>query len=694
MRIGIDVGGTFTDIVLIDDATGKISYTKVLTTHHNLAEGVITGIDKMLDMVGASFERVDYLVHGTTIGTNALIERKGARTGLITTEGMRDILEIGRIERPAAGLYDIFVDTPLPLVPRYLRREVRERVGADGSVVVPLDEETACQAVGFLREQAVESVAICFIFGFRNPAHERRVREICQEMFPEATVSISSEIAPEFREFERTSTTVISAYLQPVLDRYIDNLEGQLKKRYGRVDLRLMQASGGSMTIADARGRAVNIVNSGPAGGALAAAYVGKLTGDQQIIGVDMGGTSFDIGLIIDGKPRVAPESQFEGFPVKMPILDVHAIGAGGGSLAWIDQGGALNVGPESAGSAPGPACYGLGSVGDLRPTVTDLRPTVTDANLVLGRLNADYFLGGAMKLYPELAEKAIREHVAEPLGISLEEAASGIIRVVNANMVRGISVSSTERGYDVREFALLPFGGAGPLHAVELAEDLGMNRVVIPMYPSTLSAVGLLVANTRHDYVTTLAKSQEGMVPDEVFGAFKELEARGRARLKAQNVPDDLIEIQWSADIRYAGQSYELNTPVPRKETLTQADIDEVIDRFHQLHYRIYAYGSAEETVEFINLRVGAIGQVPPMTFVRRPKVGSDPGAARKNSRLVYYPAYGFIDTTVYERDLLQPGNVIHGPCLVEEIASTTVLTPGARGMVDEYGNIIVEVE
>jgi N-methylhydantoinase A len=634
--------------------------------------------------VDTSFDQVDYLVHGTTLGTNALIERKGARTGLITTEGMRDILDIGRIERPDAGLYDIFVDTPQPLVPRYLRREVRERVGADGSVVIPLDEGTAREAVRFLKEQAVESIAICFLFSFRNPAHEQRVREICQEMFPQATVSISSGIAPEFREFERTSTTVISAYLQPVLDRYLDNLEGQLKERYGRVDLRIMQASGGSMTTDDARGRAVNIVNSGPAGGALAAAYVGKLTGDQQIIGVDMGGTSFDIGLIDRGEPRVAPESQFEGFPVKMPILDVHAIGAGGGSLAWIDQGGALNVGPESAGSEPGPACYGLGGE----------RPTVTDANLVLGRLNADYFLGGEMKLYSELAEKAIQERVANPLGVSLEEAASGIIRVVNANMVRGISVSSTERGFDVREFALLPFGGAGPLHAVELAEELGMSRVVIPMYPSTLSAVGLLVANTRHDYVTTMAKSQADLVPEEVLAAFKDLEAQGRAQLKSQNVPDDLVEIQWSADIRYAGQSYELNTPVTRKEALTQADMDEVIDRFHQLHYRIYAYGSAEETVEFINLRVGAIGKVPEVSFTQREKAGRDPSAASKGTRPVYYPAHGFMDTPVYERDLLQPGNVIGGPCLVEEIASTSVLTPGAKGTVDEYGNIIVKLE
>ncbi len=684
MRIGIDVGGTFTDIVLIDDATGKIHYTKVLTTHHNLAEGVIGGIDKMLGMIAASFDEVDYLVHGTTIGTNALIERKGARTGLITTEGFRDVLEIARIERPDEGLYDIFVDTPAPLVPRYLRREVRERVGAKGEVVVPLDEDSAREAVAFLKEQAVESVAICFVFGFRNPAHEQRVKDICREMFPQATVCISSDVAPEFREFERTSTTVINAYLQPVVDRYLDNLEGQLRSRYGDVDLRIMQASGGSMTTEDARGRAVNMVNSGPAGGALAAAYIGRLTGNDYVISVDMGGTSFDIGLITGGVPRVAPESQFEGFPVKIPILDVHAIGAGGGSIAWIDQGGALNVGPESARSVPGPACYNMGGE----------RPTVTDANLVLGRLNPDYFLGGEMKLYPELAREAVRKHVAEPLGMSVEEAASGIIRVVNANMVRGISVSSTEKGYDVREFALLPFGGAGPLHAVELALDLGMKRVVVPPYAGTLSALGLLAANTRHDYVATLAKAQHDLDPAELLAAFQDMEARGRAQLRAQNVPDEQVEIAWSADIRYAGQSYELNTPVARRDTLTAEDVHEVIDRFHELHHRIYAYGSKEETVEFINLRVAAIGRVPEVALAVSERSGADAGVARKGTRPVYFPtAGGFVDTVVYERDLLRPGHTVRGPALIEEMASTTVITPGAAGTVDGYGNIVVEL-
>ncbi|TKJ31489.1 MAG: hypothetical protein CEE40_01510 [Chloroflexi bacterium B3_Chlor] len=681
MRIGIDVGGTFTDIVLIDDVSGQIRYTKVLTTHDDLAKGVIGGIDRILGMVGAGFDQVDYMVHGTTIGTNALIERKGARTGLITTQGMRDVLGIGRIERPAAGLYDIFVDTPLPLVPRYLRLDVKERVGADGQVVVPLDEESAREAVSFLKDQGVESIAVTFLFSFCNPTHEKRLQEICQSMFPEAVVSISSELAPEFREFERTSTTVINAYLAPVVERYIDNLEGQLSDRYGDVDLRIMQASGGSMTTEMAKYRAVNIVNSGPAGGALAAAYVGRLTGDQQVVSVDMGGTSFDVGVIDHGEPRVAPESQFEGFPVKIPILDVQAIGAGGGSLAWIDEGGALNVGPESAGSEPGPACYGLGGE----------RPTVTDANLVLGRLNPDYFLGGEMKLYPELAEKAIKQHVAEPLVVSLEEAASGIIRVVNANMERAISVNSTEKGFDVREFALLPFGGAGPLHAVELAQDLDMKRVVVPPYAGTFSAVGLLVANTRYDYASTVAKNEKELTPEELLAAFKELETQGRDQLKGQSVPEAEIEILWSADLRYQGQSYELSTPVTRKEPLTQADIKEIVDLFHDLHYRIYAYGSVDEMVEFINVRVAAIGKVPEVSLAHSGAGDGDAEIARKGTRPVHFPTEGFIDTAIYDRALLRPGHVVSGPALVEEMASTTVLTPDVKGTVDEYGNIIV---
>lgn len=689
MRIGIDVGGTFTDIVLVDDTSGQIHYTKVMTTHHDLAEGVVSGIERMLRQVGASFTTVDYLVHGTTIGTNALIERKGARTGLITTEGFRDVLEIARVERPDAGLYDMNVDLPEPLVPRALRLEVAERIGADGRVVRPLDEASVRRAAAALKAAQVEAIAVALLFSFRNPAHEQRVGEILREVFPQASVSLSSEIAPEFREFERTSTTVINAYLQPVVDRYLNNLEGRLAERYGGVNLRIMQASGGTMTTEAARGHAVNLVNSGPAGGAQAAALVGRLTGDQQLISVDMGGTSFDIGLIDGGLPRVTSEGEFEGYPVKIPVLDVHAIGAGGGSIAWLDVGGALNVGPMSARSRPGPACYGLGGE----------QPTVTDANLVLGRLNPDYFLGGEMKLDVEAAREAIEAHIARPLGLSLEEAASGILRVVNANMVRGISVGSIEKGYDVREFSLVPFGGAGPLHAVEMAQDLGMRRVIIPPYPGTFSALGLLVADIRYDYVTTLAEAAAAVAPRDLLHRFIEMESLGRAQLRHDGVPPDRIEIVWSADLRYQGQSYELNVPILHASgDLTSEDVAETVQRFHALHQKVYAYGSAGEAVEFVNLRLAAYGRVPQHEWA----VGAQhavpvqwAATARQPvfiaHRPVYFPGQGFVPTAICRRETLAPEMVVEGPCLVEEIASTTVIPPGAQGEVDSYGNIIV---
>jgi N-methylhydantoinase A len=679
MRIGIDVGGTFTDVVLIDDQTGQIHYTKALTTPANRAVGVINGLEKILEMTTAKAAQIDYLVHGTTTGTNALIERKGAPTGLITTSGFRDVLEIARIERPEAGLYDIFVDLPAPLVPRYLRVEVNERVDANGQVVRALDEGSVKQAIKYLKRQKVEAIAVSLIFSFRNPAHEYHIRQLCRQLFPEASVSLSSEIAPEFREYERTSTVVINAYLQPIIEHYLNNLVNELDKRYGPLDLRIMQANGGSMTVDDAKRQAVNMVNSGPAGGALAAAFVGRLAGDEHIVGVDMGGTSFDIGLIAGGEPQTSSEGQFEGYPVKIPMIDVHPIGAGGGSLAWIDKGGALNVGPESAGADPGPACYGQGT-----------QPAVTDANLVLGRLNPDYFLGGEMKLDVERARQAIEEHVAKPLDLSVAEAAAGVIRVVNANMVRGISTNTVEKGLDVRDFSLLPYGGAGPLHAVDLAQELGMERVIVPPYPGTLSALGLLVANTRYDYVATMAVNEETVVAADLERRFAEMEARGRAQLQAQYVPETNIRLFRSIDLRYEGQSYELNTPVSGTGPLTDAAVRNVIAAFHKLHYQVYAYGSVDEKVEFINLRLTAIGLVPEVKIGTVQATNADEPV--KGQRLVYFFAHGFVDTPILDRTRLSSGATVTGPCLVEEVASTTVIPPGATAQVDEYGSIIIE--
>ena len=685
MRIGIDVGGTFTDVVLIDDQHGRIHYTKTFTTPKNPAQGVLNGIEKILNLADASIADLDYMVHGhgTTIGTNALIERKGARMGLLTTRGFRDVLEIARVERPDEGLYDFLVDTPEPLVPRFLRAEVDERIDAHGNVVHPLDEDSVVRAVKYLQAQRVETIAVCLLFAFLNPSHEQRVKEICRDIFPEASVSLSSEICPEFREFERTSTTVINAYLQPIVGRYLHNLTTMLNEKYGAVQVRIMQASGGAISAEAASEHAVNIVNSGPAGGTVAGAFIGGLIGDKYVMTVDMGGTSFDIGLVIDGVPRISSEGKFEGYPVKIPAVDVHALGAGGGSIAWVDTGGALNVGPQSASSDPGPACYGVR--GEL--------PTVTDANLVLGRLNPEYFLGGEIKLYPERAYAAIEKYVAQPLGMSVEQAAFGIVRVVNANMVKGMAGSSIEKGFDPRDFTLLAFGGAGPLHACELAQEIGMRKVVIPLYPGALSAFGLVTSDIRHDYVQTVAKPAASADLRALERAYKAMEAQARAALAEEKIASEDIAIQWTADLRYAGQAYELNVPVMHNGHLTRQEMDATIARFHALHQKVYAYSSEQEAVDIINVRLTGIGQVPDVKLPKRKRATGDARAALKNKRRVYFAGRGFVNVPVYERDLLKPGMTLQGPCMLEEIISSTVVMPGATAKLDVWGNVVIHL-
>ncbi|MDQ7778239.1 MAG: hydantoinase/oxoprolinase family protein [Planctomycetota bacterium] len=683
MRIGIDVGGTFTDMVLIDDSTGRVLLTKTLTTPKHLSEGVITGTNKILKIAGAGIKDVDYIVHGTTIGTNALLEKRGVKTGLITTDGFRDVLEIGRIQRPAEGLYDFSVDNPDPLVPRYLRHGVKERVDSKGKVVTPLDEQSVRDAVAALRKEGVASIAVCLLFAFLNPAHEKRVREICHEMAPEIFVSLSNEVAPEFREFERMSTTVISAYLQPIVQRYIETLQAELKQSYGRVDLRVMQASGGCMTADSARESAVQTVNSGPAGGAVAGEFIGKVTRTPNIVSVDMGGTSFDIGVIAGGAARITSEGKFDGYPLRISAVDVHAIGAGGGSIAWIDKGSVLNVGPKSAGADPGPACYGRGG----------MNPAVTDANLVLGRLNAGYFLGGEMKLDLERARQAVREHVAGPLKMSVEAAALGIVKVVNANMAKGIAVSTTQKGFDVREFALVAFGGAGPLHAVELAESLGMKTVIVPIHCGAFSALGLLVSDTRHDYVQTIMKQEENVKPAELTSAFRALEKKALAQLASENIRPKDMEVVWSADLRFSGQSYELNTSVKRK-TLTARDIKAVSASFAKLHERIYAFTAVDEKVEFVNLRVTGIGKSPSVKIARWPRgAAKPPREAQKGKRPVFFEGRGLVQCPTFERALLRAGNRIAGPALIEETLSTTVVTAGAVARIDEFGNVRISL-
>jgi N-methylhydantoinase A len=681
MRIGIDVGGTFTDVVLVDDRTETIYHTKTLTTPEDLTVGVFNGIRKVLELGSVKIEEIEHIVHGTTVGTNALIERKGAKTGLITTQGFIDVLEIGRFQRPKEGLYDIMVDNPDPLVPRYLRKGVEERINSKGEVVKHLNEESVRKAVDFFISEGVESVAVSLLFSFMNPVHERRVREIIKEISPEMYVSLSSEIAPEFREFERTSTTVLNAYLQPILERYIDKLASKLEKEYGIGDLRIMLAHGGIMPAETAKKHAVTIVNSGPAGGVLAGTFIGGIAGSQNIITVDMGGTSFDICLIEKGVPVVTTEGNFEGYPVKVPIIDVNAIGAGGGSIAWLDRAGMLNVGPESAGASPGPACYGRGGN----------RPTVTDANVVLGRISPQNFLGGEMSLDVEKAREVI-SNLAKNMNMSVEETAMGILRVADAKMEKGISVSSTEKGYDLREFTLIAFGGAGPLHAVQIAADLKIPRVIIPPLPSDFSAFGLLVADIKHDYVRSYIVGEDDVDFGLLQEYFAELEGQGVNQLLKEGVSEKEMEIRWTMDMRYLGQSYELNIPLERGFRFNEKNFKDVIEKFHEKHQQKYEYSSKNEKVEIVNLRVTAIGKTPEIRLKKLEKGSKDPNQALKEERDVYFNE-GFVTVPVYTREQLLAGNVLQGPCVIEEKFSTTILHEGAKGLVDIYGNILIEV-
>ena len=681
MRIGIDVGGTFTDVVMVDEKKESFYYAKTPTTPYDLAEGVINGLDEILQISGRSVKEIDYLIHGTTIGTNAIIEKKGAKVGLITTRGFEDVLEIRRVARPKEAAFDFEVDNPPPLVPRYLRKGIIERINSKGEVFIPLDEDSVREAVSFLRKEKVEAIVISLLFSFLNPYHEQRVAELCKEMFPEALVSLSSEICPEFREYERTCTTVMNGYLGPVIKRYMDNLEDRLKQRYGGIRLHIMQSNGGSMTVKVARDHSAHLINSGPAGGALATAFISKLIGHEMAIGADMGGTTFDISIIDRGMPKTTTWGGVGEYPIKLPMVDMKTIGAGGGSLAWVDQSGVLSVGPQSAGSDPGPACYGRGG----------MLPTVTDANLILGRLNPNYFLGGKFRLYPENARKAVREYVADKMRLSLEEAALSIVRIVNANMAKGISGVSIQRGYDLREFILVPFGGAAANHAIDIVRELGISKVVVPPMCGDFSAVGLVVADIQHDYVRTLAKKQQYIDLDEMLEVFRTMEREGTQQLREENIDEKDILIEWLADLRYEGQSWELNTPIRRTRTIGKQELEDILSSFHQLHHRVYSYCEPKEGVEFINLRVKVVGRNPNLTLPRSKEDITPFSKAMKEKRPIYFRDKGFAEVPIYERDRFGCGTKIPGPCLIEEAISTTLIPEGWVGAIDEFRNILI---
>jgi N-methylhydantoinase A len=684
-RIGIDVGGTFTDATLIDPESGRLFSAKAFTTPSDRSQGVIEAIRAVLAASEVAPTRVGEVVHGSTTGTNALIERTGARTGLLVTAGFRDVLEIGRVMRPMEGVYDMSVDRPPPLVPRRLCLEARERIGPNGEVLVALDDASVEQAAAELARQGVAAVAVCFLFSFLNPEHEHRAAAILARRLPGVAISLSHEISPEYREYERASTTVMNGYLSPVMNAYLDRLKPRIGEVLAGAKLFIIQANGGATTIDNARRRAVATVNSGPAGGVVAAAWYGREHARDRIVSVDMGGTSFDIGLVENGASQVTTEGSFQGLPVKLPIIDLHIIGAGGGSIAWIDAGGALNVGPRSAGAEPGPACYGRGGE----------EATVTDANLVLGRLDPVLFHGGRTALDVAAARAAVGR-IAGRLGLSLEEAALGIIKVINANMVKGIATVTVQRGIDVREFALLSFGGAGGVHAIDLADALEMAEVIIPPLPGVFSAVGLLAADVRHDFVSALG----GIVstaadPDRLERQFLEMEIEAKRALTAEGFSGDAIRLVRSADLKVVGQTYELTVPLPQAGPVTPAGILALVDAFGRLYRERYAFFFEGEPIELVNLRLTAFGANEPIKLQSpRGGGGADPEFARIGRRPVYFDKAGFLEAGVFERARLRPGMIVQGPAVVEEPTSVTLIPPGRSATVASDLGLFVKLK
>jgi N-methylhydantoinase A len=681
VRLAIDIGGTFTDATLIDEETGSVSIAKVLSTPADPSEGFMQAVDRALAAGGADAEQVGFVVHATTVATNAIIEGKIARSGFVTTEGFRDLLEIARQVRPS--LYDTQFEKTKPLVPRDRAVTVRERLGPAGEVLLPLDDESVRAAAVTLRREEVESVAVCLLHAYVNPEHEVRVGAILAEELPGVPISLSAEVAPEFREYLRASTTVINAVIRPVVERYLERIEGRLAARGIKAKLLVMQSSGGVFSSEAARSRPVFMVESGPAAGVIASAYLGETLGRPDILSFDMGGTTAKVGLIQGGQPSVTKDYNvgghasagvgglsLSGYPVRTPVVDLVEIGAGGGSIAWVDSGGLLRVGPQSAGADPGPVCYRNGGA----------EPTVTDANVVLGRLNPSYFLGGEIGLDVEGASRAIEERCAAPLGLSLTEAANGIVEIANAAMVNALHLISVQRGYDPRDFVLVGFGGAGPVHANALMRDAEMPTLLIPRSPGIFSATGLLTTDLKRDAAVTVMRRLDALEPAEMGATFKRLEAAGREELEREGVGGEAIEFARKVDLRYVGQSYEL----------TIAAGAGMADRFHVEHDRTYGFAAPAEPIEVVSLRLTSVGRIakpPPRTL--EPHGEAQP---KENRPVFYAEAGGYVDCPIYDRYTLPAGAAFAGPAIVEEFDSTVVVHPGYVVSVDTAGNLLIE--
>ncbi|MBV9941672.1 MAG: hydantoinase/oxoprolinase family protein [Solirubrobacterales bacterium] len=681
-RVGVDVGGTFTDL-LVTHGSGEARLYKSPTTPADPSIGVLEGLERAARDQGRALDEfladVGTIVHGTTITTNAVLTGDGARTGFVTTNGFRDVLNMRRGLK--ARQFEKYAP-PVPLVPRHRIQVVEERVTVDGSVMTPLREHDVREAARLFREQDVEAVAVSCLWSFRNPQHEERIGEILAEELPEAYVSLSTEVLPQIRVYERHSTTALNAYVGPVLRRYLVRLEEELSgQRFGGT-LLIMQSNGGVMSPQLAQRFASNTLLSGPAAGPVAGVFYAATHGLQNAITIDMGGTSFDVSLVAGGTPAVTIEGEIGGHRVASPVVDIHTIGAGGGSIAWIDSGGLLAVGPKSAGADPGPACYGRGGT----------EPTVTDADLLLGYLDADFFHGGELRLDIDAARNAIGA-LCEPLGMDATEAAAGIYRVVNANMAAALGVVSVQRGYDPREFVLVVAGGAGPIHAAQIARELEIPLILIPRQSSVYCAVGMLISDLQHDYVRTYARDLDQVDLAEVGGLYRDMAADARATLVGEGMDDDRIELRFSADLRYVGQFNEVEVPALNGTGDTEPRLGDMVAAFNERHDTLYGYSMPGAPVELINLRVSARGVTDKPGFSRGEPGEADPSAARKSSRRAYFDGE-FVEVPVYDGLRLLAGNVVSGPAIVEQPTTTIVVPADAELDCDEHNNYLIHPE
>ena len=684
--IGADVGGTNTDIILANTDENKFSIHKVPTTSPDPTVGMIDGIGELCAQAGLSLAQVDHIFHGTTVATNAALEHKGARTGMITTRGYRDILHIGRHQRPQN--YSIMQDIPWqvkPFVHRRHRKVVTERlIPPLGDVLTPLDEEEAREQIRVLKSEGVESIAVCFLFSYLNPAHENRVRQLVEEEYPEAFVTTSADVSPQFREFERFTTTCLNAFLGPKVTAYIDELSNRLEEAGSTTELHIMTSNGGVTTPRAIAGKPANTLLSGPAAGVLGGEWVARQTKRENLITLDVGGTSADIGIIT---PRgiveaSARDTRIAGFPVMIPMIDVHTIGAGGGSIAYVDAGDAFRVGPRSAGSMPGPACYGNGGE----------EPTVTDANLVLGRLDKDHFLGGGMDIYPDLSFRVL-ESLMDRLGMDVYEAAEGVSTILASNMANAIRSRTIQRGHDPRRFVLAAFGGAGPLNAVEVARHLQIPEVIIPLYPGITSALGLLTTDLKYDFMLTEFMLSNEMRLEKLCRDITDLERAAHEQLHRDGLPDERIRFLRSLDLRYLGQGYELRITIP-PGPVDEKTLQGIWTDFHQLHISEYGHHFPENPIEVVNLRVTGIGAMPPLPQPRFDNPYRDLDEARLKSAETYFRVDGSLKrlpTEFFERSRIPIGTAITGPAVIFQKDSTTVVPPGSRAVVDEFGNILI---